>query len=168
MQPILFGPRSVLQAILSNKINFWSACCHIHGTWIPHEVIQDLSTGLIGCACSLTSPYRHLYNTYTSVLRTVRLVPEMPKSYIPDLYNTHTSVNRTLGSVPVVSVLKRFDCIKLARLPKMASARWFSIVCMSYFSCQAINNTPIKFLNVNGVNGLFVYRIVIETFSTNF
>ena len=33
-------------------------------------------------------------------------------SYIPYLYNTDTSVKRTLGSVPLVSVLKRFDCIK--------------------------------------------------------
>ena len=32
------------------------------------------------------------------------------KSYIPYLYNTDTSVKRTLGSVPLVSVLKRFDC----------------------------------------------------------
>ena len=28
---------------------------------------------------SLTSPYGHLYNTDTSLLRTVWLVPEMPK-----------------------------------------------------------------------------------------
>ena len=35
------------------------------------------------------------------------------KSYIPYLYNTDTSVKRTLGSVPLVSVLKRFDCINL-------------------------------------------------------
>ena len=65
-------------------------------------------------------------------------------------------------------VLKRFDCIKLAWLPKVASARGLSIVCMCYFSCQAINNTSLKFLNVNGVNGLFVYCIVIEMFSPNF
>ena len=47
----------------------------------------------------------------TSLLRTVYLVPEMPKiiTYIPYLYNTDTSVKRTLGSVPLVSVLKRFD-----------------------------------------------------------
>ena len=32
------------------------------------------------------------------------------KSCIPYLYNTDTSVKRTLGSVPLVSVLKRFDC----------------------------------------------------------
>ena len=32
------------------------------------------------------------------------------KSYIPYLYNTDTSVKRTLGSIPLVSVLKRFDC----------------------------------------------------------
>ena len=34
------------------------------------------------------------------------------KSYTPYLYNTDTSVKRTLGSVPLVSVLKRFDCGK--------------------------------------------------------
>ena len=28
---------------------------------------------------SLTSPYGHLYNADTSLLRTVRLVPELPK-----------------------------------------------------------------------------------------
>ena len=28
---------------------------------------------------SLTTPFGHLYNTDTSLLRTVRLVPEMPK-----------------------------------------------------------------------------------------
>ena len=33
------------------------------------------------------------------------------KSYIPYFYNTDTSVKRTLGSVPLVSVLKRFDCL---------------------------------------------------------
>ena len=33
------------------------------------------------------------------------------KSYIPYLYNTDTSVKQTLGSVPLVSVLKRFDCV---------------------------------------------------------
>ena len=31
------------------------------------------------------------------------------KSYIPYLYNTETSIKRTIGSVPLVSVLKRFD-----------------------------------------------------------
>ena len=59
---------------------------------------------------SLTSPYRHLYDTDTSLLRRVRLVPEMQKYFIPYLYNTDTSVKRTLSSVPLVSVLKRFDC----------------------------------------------------------
>ena len=60
---------------------------------------------------SLTSPYRHLYNTDTSLIQRVRLVPEMPKSYIPYLYSTDTSVKQTVGSVPLVSVWKRFDCI---------------------------------------------------------
>ena len=65
---------------------------------------------------SQTSRYGHLYNTGTSLLRAVRLVPEMPKiSYIPYLYNTDTSVKRTLviGSVPLVSVLIRIDCIRI-------------------------------------------------------
>ena len=33
------------------------------------------------------------------------------KSHIPYLYNTDTSVKQTLGSVPLVSVLKSFDCM---------------------------------------------------------
>ena len=41
--------------------------------------------------CSLISPYRQLYNT-------------------------DNSVKRRLGSVPLVSVLKRFDCIYLITL----------------------------------------------------
>ena len=32
------------------------------------------------------------------------------KSYIPCLYNTDISVKRTTGSVPLVSILRRFDC----------------------------------------------------------
>ena len=47
----------------------------------------------------------------TSQLRTVHLVPEIQKSYIPYLYNTDTFVKQTVGSVPLLSVLKRFDCI---------------------------------------------------------
>ena len=35
---------------------------------------------------------------------------ERQKSYILYLYNTDTSVKRTLGFVPLVSLLKRFDC----------------------------------------------------------
>ena len=108
-----------------------------HGS---QEVTQDLSTGLNGCACSLTSPYRHrLYNTDTSLLRTVRLVPEMPKSYIPNLYNTNTSVNRTLSSVPFVLILKRFDCISSVT---QDGVRKVVVNCLSYFSYQAINNSP--------------------------
>ena len=54
---------------------------------------------------SLTSPYGHLYNTHTSLLRTVRLVPDTSRLV------TDISVKRTLASVPLVSVLKRFDCM---------------------------------------------------------
>ena len=38
------------------------------------------------------------------------------KSYIPYLYNKDTSVRQTIGSVPLVSVLKRFDCITIHTL----------------------------------------------------
>ena len=63
---------------------------------------------------SQTSRYGHLYNIDTSLLRTVRLVLEMPKiSCIAYLYNTDTSVKSTLGSVPLVSVLIRIDCIRI-------------------------------------------------------
>ena len=61
---------------------------------------------------SLTSPCGHLYNMDTSLLQTVRLVQKSQKSHIPYLYNKDTSVKWTLGSVPLVSVLKRFDCTK--------------------------------------------------------
>ena len=61
-------------------------------------------------------PYRHLSITDTSLLRTPLYYglfvwsQKCQKSYIPYLYNTDTSVKRTLGSVPLLSVLKRFDC----------------------------------------------------------
>ena len=54
----------------------------------------------------LTSPYGHLSITDSSFgPRNAK------KSHIPYLYNTDTSVKRTLGSVPLVSVLKSFDCM---------------------------------------------------------
>ena len=43
MQQILFGPWSVLEANLSKKINFLSAYCHIHETWVPREETQEFS-----------------------------------------------------------------------------------------------------------------------------
>ena len=53
---------------------------------------------------SLTSPYGHLSITDSSFGQ------KCQNSYIPYLYHTDTSVKRTIGSVPLVSVLKRFDC----------------------------------------------------------
>ena len=73
---------------------------------------------------SLTSPYGHLYNTDTSLLRTKCLASQKyQKSYIPYLYNTDTSVKRTLNSVPLVSVLKRFDC-NSKFCPFFSGQRW--------------------------------------------
>ena len=59
---------------------------------------------------SVTSPYGHLYNTDTSYYGQFFWSQKSQKSYIPFLYNTETSVKRTLVSVPLVSVLKSFDC----------------------------------------------------------
>ena len=61
-----------------------------------------------------TSYYGHLYNTDTSYYGQFFWSQKSQKSYIPYLYNTETSVKRTLGSVPLVSVLKSFDCNTLA------------------------------------------------------
>ena len=49
------------------------------------------------------------------------------KSYISYLYNTDTSARWTLGSVPLVSVLKRFDCMwKATKLQSLLS--WYILV----------------------------------------
>ena len=37
----VLGPRSVLQANLSDEIIYLSFYCHIHGTWVQQEVTQD-------------------------------------------------------------------------------------------------------------------------------
>ena len=58
--------------------------------------------------------FGHLYNTDPSIMDSSfgprNAKNQCQKSYIPYLYNMDTSVKRTLGSVPLVSVLKRFDC----------------------------------------------------------
>ena len=55
---------------------------------------------------SLTSPYGHL-----SITDSLFGPRKCQKSYIPYLCNTDTFiVKRTLGSVPLVSILKKFDC----------------------------------------------------------
>ena len=89
---------------------------------------------------SLTSPYRHLYNTDTSLLWTVCLVPEKPKSYIPYLYNTDTSVKQTLGSVPLVSILKRFDCIIVVATAKKCSKKHDARAKLLF--CQSKTSVP--------------------------
>ena len=63
--------------------------------------------------------------TDTSIIRTplyywqfVRSQICQIKSYIPYLYNTDISVKRTLGSVPLVSVLRRFHCIRITNVDR--------------------------------------------------
>ena len=91
---------------------------------------------------SLTSPYGHLYNTDTSLLWTVHLVPEMPKIIHPYPYNTDTSAKRTLGSVPLVSILKRFDCtcMSLDWIPKsfVSHIEELACLCMYFTTVSAI------------------------------
>ena len=50
--------------------------------------------------------------------------PKCQKSYIPYLYNMDASVKQTLGSVPLVSVLKRFDCIRCMEDSVNNNASW--------------------------------------------
>ena len=60
---------------------------------------------------SQTSRYGHLYNTDTSLLQIVPLVPEMPKMrHSLPLKEGHLCKADNIGSVLLVSVLKRFDC----------------------------------------------------------
>ena len=77
---------------------------------------------------SLTSPYGHLSNGQFVWSQ------KCQKSYTPNLYNTNTSVKWTvIGSVPLVSVLKRFDCIgiflPLSKLKKLNDLRLFIVLC---------------------------------------
>ena len=46
----IFGSRSVSQALLSKKINFFLWFCDIHGTYVPQKVTEDFSTILNACA----------------------------------------------------------------------------------------------------------------------
>ena len=54
---------------------------------------------------SLISPYGHLCITNSS------FGPRNTKNHTFPTSITDTSIKRTLGCVPLVSVLKRFDCI---------------------------------------------------------
>ena len=95
---------------------FWPCILHksITNSFFKTQMSKQLIHGraLSKTRYSLTSPCGHLYNMDTSLLQTVRLVQKSQKSHIPYLYNKDTSVKWTLGSVPLVSVLKRFDCTK--------------------------------------------------------
>ena len=81
--------------------------------------------------------------TDTSIIRTPLyygqfvLSQKCQKSYIPYLYNTATSVKRTLSSVPLVSVLKRFDCMpeNMNKVERNTLSLW--IICCHFQSSVA-------------------------------
>ena len=83
----------------------------------------------------------------TSILRAVCLVPEMPKIIhsLQYLYNMDTSARWTLGSVPLVSVLKRFDCIwKATKLQSLLS--WYVV-----FPPLFLKKGQVNYLNSKGI-----------------
>ena len=93
--------------------NIRSPAMYILFPWSP-LILSVTFEGEGGCTFgnySWTSPHRHLYNT--SLLGTVITWPErdqLHNYYSLYLCNTDTSVIRILSFVPLVSVLKRFDC----------------------------------------------------------
>ena len=83
----------------------------------------------------------------TSILRAVCLVPEVPKIIhsLQYLYNMDTSARWTLGSVPLVSVLKRFDCIwKATKLQNLLS--WYVV-----FPPLFLKKGQVNYLNSKGI-----------------
>ena len=67
------------------------------------------------------------------------------KSYISYLYNTDTSARWTLGSVPLVSVLKRFDCMwKATKLQSLLS--WYVV-----FPPLFLKKGQVNYLNSKGI-----------------
>ena len=82
------------------------------------DVIDHAQFLLFICNMTLYSELRY-YSSHSNLsLRTPLYYGQFvwsqkcQKSYIPYLHNTDTSVKRTLGSVPLMFVLKRFDCIE--------------------------------------------------------
>ena len=107
----MFGPSNAvvfeLRPIISNQkwANAWFVLCHIGLRWF---IIMDIVilAKQVQSNLSLRTP---LY--YGQFVQSQKC----KNTYIPYLYNTDTSVKRTNGSVPLVSVLKRFDCSILQR-----------------------------------------------------
>ena len=97
---------------------------------------------------------------------TVRLVTEMPKSYIPSLYNTDTSVKRTLGSVPLVSVLKRFDCkLYFFILWPFHLFPWASYLMTYYPGLSNICHSTINYTTINvDIKWKYAKRGVLHAF----
>ena len=63
---------------------------------------------------------------------------------------THEHYIARLPKVEVRSVSTRVE-------NEMASARWFSIICLSFFSCQIMNQVLVEFLDVNKLNVFAIY-----------
>ena len=88
---------------------------------------------------SITSPYRHLSIMDSS------FGPRNAKNHTSlPVYNMDTSVKWTLGSVPLVSVLKRCDCMPLGWITKSmhcfacwggSMSLYVFYYCISYSSC---------------------------------
>ena len=73
----------------------------LYFTWL-HQTLGLCVKGVpfVNKRYSLTSPYRHLYDTDTSLIYYGPFVwsQKSQKSYIPYLYNTDAPVKRTVGS----------------------------------------------------------------------
>ena len=121
--------RLLTLAALVKKFCFWFQVWRIRREGAFYELLwqgrgQPIGLGLqifglitvpLVINCRLTSPYGHLSITDSS------FGPR--NANIPCLYNTGTSVKRTLGSVPLVFVLKSFDCMPCWGEPKTLRAQ---------------------------------------------
>ena len=91
---------------------------------------------------SLNFPYGHLY--ITGSLFGARNAKNHTFPTVPR-YNMDTSARWTLGSVPLVSVLKRFDCIwKATKLQSLLS--WYVV-----FPPLFLKKGQVNYLNSKGI-----------------
>ena len=104
--------------IFGQKFNFFLLCCSLKQAQICYLMLWQIQEKAFQTIKILLLYTVKPLLTDTSIIRTPLyygqfvLSQKCQKSYIPYLYNTATSVKRTLSSVPLVSILKRFDCSK--------------------------------------------------------